>query len=683
MKIRTDTMRRAAAVLALACGAALVAAGCSVNRAGSDAGAALERVRQDMAGEGEAGESAAAPSLPADWVPDPVVGRPEATPAIRIGPMRPAELSFRECVAYALPNWDIEVVLAHRSDKPVRLDERRAFRFNGGGLAAFLARLEQTWDLAVTAPSTGQLEVSTRRVEVWLVTHWMRPPEAVGGPGIGADSGFEGQNGDEAAQNRRSSDGRAASGGSGSTQLTAEAFDGLGKLVSRLARIAGHSQLEGVQPADGGNEGGSVAGESESVWINEEAGLLYAWASPNALRAMRPLLTRYGARPVAADPEVLAMMTWGHFRLRLSLIRVSVTNDRNASLRWSENLQAVLPAGAATTGLSGYGYGDGGTGRLNVAGSAALGAEGVSASLGMGEIRNRAVYPYGTRSDLTSEQQRQLAYQEAINIDRSRTQADLDALQSRISDLETDLDSGLNGGDSAQARRELTALKNQAAGLRSRLVDLGEEAARAAARAARAGAWLARITEADERAWARSLETLVSLGSAHGHTETVQTVSINARHGQLHPLQVGSERTYIGRIQQNISQSFSQQSAEPETRLEGLALSMLPWLESRRCVRVGLALQNSGVTSIATFAVGGTQLAIPQMAVQTWRAEYRLCDAEPAVVARFKLASRTRSGGGIPVWGDREVPLGRQAMEGSEEYLLLVQAVLPPEWGLR
>lgn len=675
--------RRRIAALA---GWAWVLAGCSLPA--PDTGESARLARESLLEESEGGIGA--PELPPDWVPDPVMGPPQAHPAIEVAAMRPASLSFRECVDYALPGWDVEVVFAHQLDKPVDLDERRRFRFTGGALAAFLGALEKTWDLAVTAPSAGQLEVSSRRVETWLITHWMRPPELAGGSGTGGSGqgGFGGnqqQQQQEFDNNRRRDD----TGGIGSSQLTAEAFEGLAKLVTRLARIAEQSQIrsEGAQRTQvtGRNDGETriTDSEAESVWVNEEAGLLYAWASPNALRAMRPLLRRYGARRVAADPEVLAMMTHGYLRFRLSLVRVSISNDRNMSLRWEEGLQAVLPGGTTTTGLSGYGYGAGGTSRIDATGSAVVGGEGLTASLGLDEERDRAVYPFGTRNDLSGEQQRILAYQQAVTIDRERTEADLAVLEGRIGDLETALNGDrLSGGERALAERELANLRGKAGDLAVDVVELGEEISRAAARAANVGAWLERITEADERSWQRSLRTLLSLGSAHGETETMQTVSIYVRHGQLHPVQVGSELTYLGRVQQSISQSFSQQSAEPETRLEGLALSMLPWLESRRCVRVGLALQNSGVTSVATFPVGDTQLVIPQMAVQTWRAEQRLCDAKPMVVARFKLTSQTRTRGGIPLFGDREIPTSRSLDVESSEYLLLAQAVLPAEWGL-
>ena len=628
------------------------------------------------------------PALPSDWIPEPVIGRMSSHPLVEVGELRSNGLSLAESIEFLLPDWELDIVLEHPNDDPIDLGQRRDVRFRGGSLNQFLVYLSRAWNLDITSPNTGTIAVSSRRLEAWLVTHWMRPPQGVESAGSsGGGLGGQSNNTTNQTDDRGDQNDQNVSGGRGGSAATANAFAGLNKLVSRLAQLAARRAEAGA--IDLGSDAGADSGssfslsETDAVWVSEESGVLFIWAKPNALRSMRPLLEQYGAVAVATDPELLRMMARGNFRLRLSLIRISVNNDRNASLRWEESLQAVIPSGSATSGLPGYGYGTGGTSRVDGQVTIGLGGEGLAGQIGTGLTRDRPVYPFGTRADLQTEQQRQMAYQQAVALDRDRTESDLGVIEGRIEEVEGQLGGQtLNAAQRKIADAEVETLRNSAATLAAQVATLGREVAVAGIRAATAGTWLDRITEADQRSWQRTEQLLVNLGSAHGETQIVQTASINARHGRLHPLQVGSERTYLSHVSQTVSQSFSQTAAEPETRLEGLALSMLPWLESRRCVRVGLALENSGVTSIASFAVAGTQLAIPQMAVQSWRAELRLCDAEPAVVARFKLESRTSTGGGLPVFGGRELPLSRSKTSSSEEYLLLVQAVLPAEWGL-
>ena len=648
--------------------AAVALSGCSP--LGGDAERAGLRVKQQY--ETELSESAAEerPERPADFVPRPVVGRPEAMP-LQVEPVLGVELTLNQSVEYMLPGWETKVVFAHGEDQYPPVGEPRRVRFPGGSLGQFLQALSDTWDVDVFSPHVGVVHVASRRLEPWLVTHLMQPPAA---PGGGSAYGGSNQAGNrpQTQQQQNSAAGGGVAVGSVAAELVAEAGEGLETLMRRLRELSA-----------GGNED-----NERSVWLNAEAGLLYVWAPPSARRAMRPLLLQYGARPLAADPELLTMMTRGQFRLRLVLVRLASTNDRNVGLQWEESLEAIFPAGRSVLGVPDVGYdGYAREGRLLGAGDFMLGTNGLQLGGEVTHDRNAVTFPFGTRWELASERSRQDAMRQVIGLEKERTEADFLRVNSRIGELEekrrVSIDSGPGNTFSSAEARELNALQLEREKIRTAIEDLTKEAGLAALRSAQADQWLARVTEGAERDMRRSLSLLASLGSSHGQTQIAHTVSIDARHGRPLPLRVGSERTYLASISETVSQSFSTTAATPQTRLEGLDLVMRPWLEGRQCVRVGLALTSSGVTSVASFAVAGTELAIPQMAVQTWVSERRLCDSRPALIGRFKLESSMHSRTGVPFFGERQVPLNSDVRGNAEEYLLLLQVLLPPEWEWR
>lgn len=608
------------------------------------------------------------PERPSDWAPSPVVGPPETMP-LRVRPIPGVQLTFRQCVEYLLPGWELSVVLAHPSDPELPLDDTRRIRFRGGSIDQFLQALSEVWDVDVSSPSVGNVQVASRSLEPWLVTHWMEPPTppAAGG-GAGAQRGGQSQAGGQ-AQSRQQG---GASGGEVSAELVADPGAGLDVLMNRLRELVSRNDANG----------------ENSVWLNAEAGLLYIWAAPSVRRAMRPLLLQYGARPVAADPELLTMMTRGQFRLRLVLVRLSSSSDRNVGLQWEEGLQAIFPSGRSVLGVPDVGFeGLAREDRLTGEGMLSLGRNGLRIGGTAGYDRDAVTFPFGSRWELATERSRRQAMERVIELERERTQADLTRVEGRISELErlretaSDRDSGVGFG--AAEANELSSLRRERIEISEAITDLTQEIGRAALRTAEAHEWLNRVTEGAERDLTRSLSLLASLGSAHGQTQIAHTISIDARHGRPVPLRIGSERTYLASISETVSQSFLTTSAQPETRLEGLDVIMRPWLEGRRCVRVGLALTNSGITSVATFSVGDTDLSIPQMAVQTWVSERRLCDSRPALLGRFKLESSLRSRSGVPLLAGRELPLSSGEQGSAEEYLLLLQVLLPPEWGWR
>lgn len=609
------------------------------------------------------------PDRPADWVPAPEVGRPETMP-LRVESVPEVELTLSQCVDYILPDWELSVILTHPADPALPINKARRVRFRGGSLHQFLQALSQSWDVDVSSPNVGSIEVASRRLEPWLVTHWVEPPAApAAGGGI---QGGAGQSGGQTQTQQQSGQQGQAAGGGGTVDLVAEPGEGLDLLIDRLRELAGER----------GDKG------EDSVWLNAEAGLLYIWAPPSVRRAMRPLLLQYGARPVMADPELLAMMTRGQFRLRLVLVRLSSSRDRNVGLQWEEGLQAIFPSGRSVLGVPDIGYGGPARqDRLTGSGSLVVGSGGLRIGGAAGYDRDAVTFPFGSRWDLATEQSRRAAMQRIIELERDRTQADLNRVGSRIGELERQREAASNSESgstfSAAEAGELSALQKERGEIGEAIVDLSRELGLAALRTAHSQEWLDRITEGSERDLTRSLSLLASLGSAHGQTHVAHTISIDARHGRPVPLRIGSERTYLASISETVSQSFLTTSAQPETRLEGLDLIMRPWLEGRRCVRVGLALTSSGITSVASFSVSGTDLTIPQMAVQTWVSERRLCDSRPALLGRFKLESSVRTRSGIPFFGGREVPLNSEKQGSAEEYLLLLQVLLPPEWGWR
>ena len=318
---------------------ALALAGCSPMGGGADN--AAREVRQQFERSLNDSVSEERPERPSDLVPAPVVGRPDPRP-LRVDPVPDLELTLTQCVEYMLPDWETKVFTAHPEDPFPPIGESRRVRFRGGSLAQFLETLSEIWDVDVSSPHVGLVHVESRRLEPWLVTHWMQPPLAPGGGG--GTQGMTGQTGSR-QQNRggnqwqqgSSGAGGAAtgSGGSVSTELVAAPGEGLEMLMRRLVELAG------------GQDGTS----ERSVWLNAEAGLLYIWAPRSVRRAMRPLLLNYGARPLAADPELLTMMTRGHFRLRLVLVRIASNDDRNIGLQWEESLQAIFPSGRSVLGV--------------------------------------------------------------------------------------------------------------------------------------------------------------------------------------------------------------------------------------------------------------------------------------------------------------------------------------------
>ena len=618
------------------------------------------------------------PQLPDDWVPAPVVGRPDPLP-IEVDPIPQADLTLEQCIRFMLPEWDLEVVLAHPSDPELPLDEVRSVRFRGGSLVEFMRYLALRWDVDVSSPYVGQIQVSSRSLEAWLVTHWMEPPMGSGGGGISGGVGARqsggqsgGEQGGEQSQGGGGGGGISGGGGGSGGDLVATVGESLGVLLRRLRELAGDPDEQSEQ----------------SVWVNAEAGLLYIWAAPNARRAMRPLLANYGARPIGTDPELIAMMTRGQFRMRLVLVRLATTRDRTVGIQWEESLRTVFPAGRSLLGVPEVGLGGvAREGRVSATGEWIVGEGGVSFGLSGGRSRNTPTFASGSSWELANERGRQDAMQSVIALERSRTQVDLDRVGTRINELETLRETAATDGAQvvfgASHVAELNILLDKSSTLQNSIADLTREFGLAAVRTARLDDWLARITKSDERDWMRSLSLLASLGSAHGDTEVKHEISIDVRHGRPVVLRMGSERTYLAQVTSTISQTFSQQAATPETRLEGLDLTMRPWLEGRRCIRVGLQLNNSGITSVASFVVAGTELVIPQMAVQEWASERRLCDSRPALLARFKLKTSVTSESGLPFFGDRQVPLSTGRQGSSEEYLLLLQALLPAEWGLR
>ena len=653
---------------------AIALAGCSPMGGGNTDVAGRKVKEQYEAGLSES-VSEERPGRPSDFVPAPIIGRPEAVP-LQVDPVPGVELTLIKCVEYMLPDWETKIEFAHPEDPYPAVGEARQVRFRGGSLEQFLQALSDSWDVDVSSPHVGLIHVASRRLEPWLVTHWMQPPGAPGAPGGGG--GPQSGNQQQAWGNNQQQGNNAGGGGSlGATGsvaagLVAAPGQGLETLLRRLRELTGNRD----------------AGSESSVWLNAEAGLLYIWAPPSARRAMRPLLLNYGARPVAADSELLTMMTRGQFRLRLVLVRISSNNDRNVGLQWEESLQAIFPSGRSVLGVPDIGYGGPAReDRLDGRGNFRFGQGGLEIGAEASYDRDSVTYPFGSRWELATERGRQDAMQQVIELERQRTEVDFLRVRSRIAELEakraTNLTSESNGSFSAEEASELSALRVEVDKISGTIADLTQEMGLAAVRSAQAQEWLDRVTEGAERDLRRSLSLLASLGSAHGQIKIAHTVSIDARHGRPLPLRVGSERTYLASISETVSESFSTTSATPETRLEGLDLVMRPWLEGRQCVRVGLALTSSGITSVASFTVAGTNLSIPQMAVQTWVSERRLCDSRPALLGRFKLESSMRSRSGLPVFGGRQVPLSSTKGEDTEEYLLLLQVLLPPEWGWR
>ena len=612
------------------------------------------------------------PPVPADRVARPVIGEPAPEPLV-VERIDGVELSLEEAVRYMLPDWEFEVLLAHPNDPAPKVNERRKVVFYGGTIEKYLAALSLIWNVDVTMPYVGKVSLATRSLESWLVTHWMEPPMGAGGGGSVGGSNQQGFNQgsdfqQQDAGNQQSGFGGGVGGYAGAAQgapVVAEAGEGLEMLVEQLRKL--------VVNESGGDEG------EGAVWLNKEVGLLHVWAPPRERAGMRPLLMEYGARRVAADPELLSTMIRGHFRVRLVLVRFSGNRERSAGLQWEESLQALLPSGSILGGIPASGFGGNVlSDSLSVSRSVTVGGSGAAIGAGGEFEQGSPTFPTRSRFDLLSQIDEQEAMQRAIEIDRDRTEADLERINARIDALRAE---NVDGSDGSVAR-ELRTLEIQSEKMTAEVQGLTRELGLAGLRAARAQSWLDRVTESNERGWRRSLGLVVALGSVHGETNVSQKISIDARHGRPINLQIGTERIFIGEINETISQGLSQTGARPETRLEGLSLVMRPWLEGRRCVRIGVALSNSGVTSIASFNVGGNELAIPQMAIQTWASERRLCDAQPAVLARFKIETRNSSQGGLPVPFGREVTLQRSGMGNSEEYLLLLQVLPPPSWGL-
>ena len=655
---------------------AMVLTGCSPFD--SDAGAARREKEKYEQGLRESVEEERS-ERPSDVVPSPVLGRPAAAP-LRVDPVPGVNLTLSQCVEYMLPNWETRVVLAHRQDPDLLLDRPMQVKFRGGSLEQFLEALSETWDVDVSSPHVGLVQIASRRLEPWLVTHWMQPPTASGesaaiqrGPAQGGSS-QDGTSGNQQSrqQQRGSAGGGLASTGSVTANLAAQPGEGLSILIRRLRELAGENDGDG----------------ESSVWLNAESGLLYIWARPSMRRAMRPLLIQYGARPLASDPELLTMMTRGQFRLRLVLVRIASSNNRNVGLQWEEGLHTIFPTGRSVMGVPEVGYGGPAReDRLVGTGNVLLGANGLQIGGTAAYDRDAVTFPFGSRWELATEQSRQASLQRVIELERQRTQADLSRVERRITELEADRAASRADNSSvsfgATQESELSALRLERGKIVDAIADLAREIGLAALRSTQAQEWLDRVNEGAERDLTRSLSLLASLGSAHGQTQVAQTISIDARHGRPLPLRIGSERTYLASISETVSESFSTTAANPETRLEGLDLVMRPWLEGRQCVRVGLALTNSGITSVASFSVSGTELSIPQMAVQTWVSERRLCDTRPALLGRFKLESSIRTRSGLPLFGARQVPLSSDQQGASEEYLLLLQVLLPPEWGWR
>ena len=793
---------------------AIALAGCSP-MGGGDPDVAGRKVKEQYEAGLSESVSEERPGRPSDFVPAPIIGRPEAIP-LQVDPVPGVELTLIKCVEYMLPDWETKIEFAHPEDPYPAVGEARQVRFRGGSLEQFLQALSDSWDVDVSSPHVGLIHVASRRLEPWLVTHWMQPPGAPGGGGGAQGGTAQRGNQQQAWGNNQQQQGNLAGGGgslgatgSVAAGLVAAPGQGLEMLVRRLRELTGNrdagsessvwlnaeagllyiwappsarramrplllnygarpvaadselltmmtrgqfrlrlvlvrissnndrnvglqwdESLQAIFPSGrsvlgvpdigyggGGSLGatGSVAaglvaapgqglemlvrrlreltgnrdaGSESSVWLNAEAGLLYIWAPPSARRAMRPLLLNYGARPVAADSELLTMMTRGQFRLRLVLVRISSNNDRNVGLQWDESLQAIFPSGRSVLGVPDIGYGGPARqDRLDGRGNFRLGQGGLEIGAEASYDRDSVTYPFGSRWELATERGRQDAMRQVIDLERQRTRVDFLRVRSRITELEakraTSLTSGSNGSFSAEEASELSALRVEVEKISGTIADLAQEMGLAAVRSAQAQEWLDRVTEGAERDLRRSLSLLASVGSAHGQIQIAHTVSIDARHGRPVPIRVGSERTYLASISETVSESFSTTSATPETRLEGLDLVMRPWLEGRQCVRVGLALTSSGITSVASFTVAGTNLSIPQMAVQTWVSERRLCDSRPALIGRFKLETSMRSRSGLPVFGGRQVPLSSTKGEDTEEYLLLLQVLLPPEWGWR
>ena len=651
---------------------ALALSGC-VQFGGGDPDAAASRVQEQVEDGLQDSIEEERPENPSDFFPVPQVGRPSALP-LRVDPVPGVELTLRQCVEYMLPNWEARIVLEHPHDPDLTIDERRQVRFQGGTLEQFLQALSDSWDVDVSSPHVGVIDIASRKLEPWLVTHWMKPPVSPASGG-GTQRGSEQRNDQDGRRQQSGNQGRGGATGSVTAELVATPGEGLDMLLSRLRELT--------------NESGSESeDEDSSAWLNAETGLLYVWARPSVRRIMRPLLLQYGARPVSSDPELLNMMTRGQFRLRLVLVRIASSADRNVGLQWEEGLNAVFPLGRSVMGVPQVGYGGPAREeRLFGAGSVALGGDGFRVGGVANYDRDAVTFPFGSRWDLASERDRQSAMQRVVELERQRTQADLARVQRRITELQSERDRALGDGDGAtfsqEQANELSALTMERERIESVLADLAQEMGLAALRSTQAQEWLDRVAEGAERDLSRSLSILASLASAHGQTQIAQTISIDARHGRPLPLRIGSERTYLASISETVSETFSTSSANPETRLEGLDLVMRPWLEGRQCVRVGVALTNSGITSVATFAVSGTELSIPQMAVQTWVSERRLCDSRPALLGRFKLESTIRSRSGVPVFGGRQIPLSSDKQGSAEEYLLLLQVLLPAEWGWR
>ena len=393
--------------------AAVTLCGCSL--LGGDAEHAGRRVQQQYEADLEESAGEERSERPADFVPRPVIGRPEARP-LTVAPVLGVELTLSQSVEYMLPGWQTKVVFAHREDPSPPVDEPRRIRFPGGSLAQFLQALSDRWDVDVSSPHVGMVHIASRRLEPWLVTHLMQPPAA---PGGGSAYGGPDQAGNrrQTQQQQNSIGGGGVAVGSVAADLVAQAGDGLEMLMRRLRDLSG-----------GGDED-----NERSVWLNAEAGLLYIWAPPSARRAMRPLLLQYGARPLAADPELLTMMTRGQFRLRLVLVRLASTNNRNVGLQWEESLEAIFPAGRSVVGVPDVGYG-GYTSedRLFGTGDFMLGTNGLRVGGEITHDRDAVTFPFGTRWELASERARQDAMRQVIELEKERTETDFFRVTSRI-----------------------------------------------------------------------------------------------------------------------------------------------------------------------------------------------------------------------------------------------------------
>ena len=617
------------------------------------------------------------PGLPSEGpaaLPAPLVTPPVA-PGVEAPPLGPAPLSIAEAVALALPGWDIEFALSHPDDPPARADRRLQTHFRGGTLEQFLNWIERTWNLAAEAPAPGLIELSTRRLEAWGVSHWMPPPAGQGvgslggGGGLGGSTnaqglqgGLGGPQGGQSVGQGQTAQSSGFAGGGGADQSRTEALDAL---VVRLAQIAGDSaeNTSGAAP-----DGGTREDSGGRVWVNQAAGLLHLWAAPRQLAAMRPLLRQYGARPVPRELE--AMMTRGHFRLRMSLVRIAVNNSRNASLRLEESLQAVMPAESLV----------GSNGLLDFESESTLSGGSIDFGAEAEFKRGEEVFAEGSSQALARREQAIEAQERAIEAEQAAVERMAERVNARLDRLRGDQSDGEDAAISAEVAREISELEKQSDRLNNESDELAWQAARLGVSAANAAALASRIADTNEARWTRALSLTLALGSAYGEAETTQSVVIDAQHGQSHPVQVGNERVFIGSITQTANLNFSQTSAAPETKHEGLSMVLLPWLEDRRCVRVALVLNNTGVASIERFNVGENELRIPQMSVQSWSAERQLCDGAPAIIARFKLTTRDRDSGGAPVPGGRQIPLSRTSASRSVEYLLMLQAVLPPAW---